>query len=328
MSELSKMIEALVKDLEQVLESKDRITPFRMHSPNTTTEFKQWLLKDMEQALAFKQVRDRATKDRFLFPFPVGYTKLGGAQVGTKPAFDPEAVRKEIYERLAEDEELYKQTMERQAYGERCELLAGNRYLNPKEDAEIPREKAYSCFGLGPNGKLRAATNTGERTLMEHHREQDRVRSEDRAERLRAVLDSCKIREQVLNEAGLDGKNVEERVKPLAQALSQVEDMRVSISLADRERLVALLHSQTRLTDERVEDIACVLSDAQPVPTDLRPLLQDNLKALGKTLYWLRECLRDADDQFIRQHLSQGLELIQTQMGKTERAIEENKDEQ
>jgi hypothetical protein len=120
----------------------------------------------------------------------------------------------------------------------------------------------------------------------------------------------------------------EERVKPLAQALSQVEDMRVSISLADRERLVALLHSQTRLTDERVEDIACVLSDAQPVPTDLRPLLQDNLKALGKTLYWLRECLRDADDQFIRQHLSQGLELIQTQMGKTERAIEENKDEQ
>jgi hypothetical protein len=191
----------------------------------------------------------------------------------------------------------------------------------------------------------------GEKTLME----QDRQRGEDRAEQLQAVIDSARSRKQVLQEEGLDtdavrdskedflhargqmrqalglkhiGENVEEQVKPLAQALAQAENLRVSIPLPDRERLVALLHSQARLTDERVEDIACVLSDAQPVPTDLRPLLQDNLKALARALYWLRECLRDTDDQLIKQHMSQGLELIQTQMGKTERALEEDKDEQ
>jgi hypothetical protein len=157
----------------------------------------------------------------------------------------------------------------------------------------------------------------GERNSTWYCRGRGRNQSETLAEQLQEAF---RPREQV------DSPR-EERVKPLAQALSQVEDMRVSISLADRERLVALLHSQTRLTDERVGDLARVLTEAQPVSDvpDLRPALQENLRALGKSLYWLRECLKDTDDQFIKQHLSRGLEQIQTQMGKTERLIQELK---
>ncbi len=322
MSELSTMIEALVADLDLVLgiqtaaddETEPGTCTVRYAYRESGGKYGEVTAEELDELLEAKTVEGVldtglgavvSDKEAFLHARGQMRSALGLDKDDKDPVAEPTTVR--LRANKGEWRDVDSELVERLIAYLTAELMAHDRRLR------IAR--------LGTAVNIIHPSPSMEPAILKY------LRRAEREEQMQSVLDSFKTRKQVLNEAGLHGENVAEQVKPLAQALDRAQSMRVSIPLPDRERLVALLHSQTRLTDERVADIAEVLAQAQPVPNtpDLRPALQENLTALGQSLYWLRECLKSDTEPFIGQHLSRGLEQIQTQMGKTERLIQETK---